>query len=259
MEAKKYHLILGVITGILCAAALGQIESPRPDEPILVAPANPALAGIKQLDVVIAIRCADPNRISLDSKSLKAEVERRLDKAGIKIFVPKEGVSYKPVISSDLKVSIEVLNLPDSQQCVFRIQTLLSRPVRLDEQSGWLFKADVWTTEPVMQTGLLQDISGKVSEAALAQVDAFIQAYHITNSAGTRLSDANATLPKGLSEIPLVKSAVEYKYVASKNSEVFHTSNCRLAKRILPENMTGYSSKEEAINAGKRPCKICKP
>jgi micrococcal nuclease len=259
MKPEKYHLILGVVTGILCVAALGQIERSELGESMLIAPANPVLTGIKQLDVVIAARGADPNKNGLDIKTLKTEVERRLEKAGIKVFVHKEGVSYELAISSDLKISIEMLKLGDSQQCVFRVQTSLSRAVCLNEQRNLLFKVDVWTTKPVMQTEQLQNISGKVTKAALAQVETFIQAYHTANTAGSRLPDVNITAPTEISKAPSREPVAGYKYVASKNSDVFHTPNCRSAKRISPENIIGYNSRDDAINAGKRPCKVCKP
>jgi len=51
----------------------------------------------------------------------------------------------------------------------------------------------------------------------------------------------------------------EYEYVASKNSNVFHKPDCRWAKKISSENLVGYNSREEAIKAGKRPCRWCKP
>jgi hypothetical protein len=266
MKTKKCYLIFGIITGILCAAALAQIESPRPDEPTLIAPVNPFLAGIKPPFSVVIVTCGtDPNKDGLDTKHLKTEVERRLEKAGIRVFVPKEGVTYKLAIGSGLKVSIEILYLEAPQQCVFRVQTSLSRGVCLIEQRNLGFKADVWTTEPVMQIEQLQNISGKVTKAVLSQVDTFIQAYHIANPPGIKSSDANDTtgvsVPpmKESSQQPVRKTVAEYKYVASKNGDVFHTPNCRSAKRILPENMVGYSSREEAVNAGKKPCKLCRP
>jgi micrococcal nuclease len=256
MKLKKYHLIFGVITGILCAAASGQIERPQVD---LIAPPNPVLAGIKQLEVVIITRGIDPNKIGLDSNRLQTEAERRLEKAGIKVFIHNEGTNYNLAISSDLKISIEILNLGDSQQYVFRVQTALSRAVRLDERSDWLFKTDIWTTKPVMQTGQLQNMAGMVTKTALSQVETFIQAYHTANTAGSRLPDANDTSPKELSKAPSKEPVAGYKYVASKNGDVFHTLNCRSAKRISPENIIGYNSRDDAINAGKRPCKVCKP
>ena len=262
MKAKRYYLILCIIS-ILCPVASGQIEQPQVD---LIASPNPALASIKQLDVVITTRGTDPNKDGLYSKALKAEVERQLEKAGIKVFVPKEGVTYKLAIGSDLKVSIEMLNLDDSQQCVFRVQTSLSRAVCLNERRNLLFKSDVWTTEPVMQIEQLQKISGKVTTVVLEQVDTFIQAYRIANSSGVRTADANDTsggvlapVPKEFSRQPIKAAVAEYKYVASKNGEVFHTPNCRSVKRISPENLVAYETREEAIKAGKRPCKVCAP
>ena len=259
MKPEKYHLILVVVAGILCAAALGQIERPELDESMLIAPANPVLTDIKQLDVVITARGADPNKDGLDIKTLKTEVEHRLEKAGIKVFVPKEGVTYDLDIGSDLKISIEMLKVSVLQQCVFRVQTSLSRGVCLIEQKNLAFKTDVWTTEPVMRTEQLKNISGNVTKAALAQVETFIQACHIAGTAGGRLPDAGVTAPKEIAKAALQKPAAEYKYVASKNSEVFHTPNCRSAKRISPENIVGYNSRDDAIKAGKRPCKVCEP
>ena len=48
-------------------------------------------------------------------------------------------------------------------------------------------------------------------------------------------------------------------YCGSKNSDVFHLSTCGSASQISPENLVIYSSREDAIHRGKRPCKKCKP
>jgi hypothetical protein len=262
MQTKKYYPVLAATIGILCVVALAQTESPQFD---LIASSNPTLVGIRQLDVIITTRGTDPNRIGLDSKILKAEVERQLEKAGIKVFVPKKDVTYKLAIGSYLKVSIEMLSIGDSQQCVFRVQTSLSRAVCLNEQRNLLFIADVWTTEPVMQIEQPQKISAKITDIVVQQVDAFIQAYPTANPPAGSLSDTNNTTStsvparKQSSQQPVKKTVAEYKYVASKNSQVFHTPNCRSVKLISPENLVGYSSREEAVNAGKNPCKACKP
>ena len=265
MKPKKCHLILGVVCGILCVAALAQIESPNPDEPILIAPPNPALVGIEPLAVVITTQDQEPNRIGLDSKVLKTEVERTLEKAGIKVLASKGRVTLKSDISPDLRISIETLYLGNLQQCVFRIQTSLSRAVRLDGQSNLLFKANVWTAGPLMQIGQLKDIRSKVTKVALSQVDTFILAYRTASQTAHILPDANdATIvqipatTKSLQQ-PVRKTVGDYQYVASKNSTVFHTLTCRSAKRISPENLVAYKTRQEAINAGKRPCKLCTP
>ncbi|MCL5772527.1 MAG: hypothetical protein M1479_09705 [Actinobacteria bacterium] len=48
-------------------------------------------------------------------------------------------------------------------------------------------------------------------------------------------------------------------FVGSKNSDVYHYSDCVYAKKIKPENLITFSSVEEAKNAGYRPCKKCNP
>ena len=49
------------------------------------------------------------------------------------------------------------------------------------------------------------------------------------------------------------------KYVASRHNKPFHTLSCRWAKKISPENAVYYSTRDEAINDGHRPCKVCRP
>ena len=61
-----------------------------------------------------------------------------------------------------------------------------------------------------------------------------------------------------ISPTPTIKKK-EWKYVASKKSKVFHSPNCKWVKRIKPENLIGFKSREEAISSGRRPCKVCSP
>ena len=67
--------------------------------------------------------------------------------------------------------------------------------------------------------------------------------------------------PKSAREgVPISQAQVaEYAYVASANSGVFHQPDCRYAKKISERNLTGFNSRADAINSGRRPCKVCKP
>jgi len=51
----------------------------------------------------------------------------------------------------------------------------------------------------------------------------------------------------------------EWKYVASKNSKVFHRPDCKWAKKISPKNLIGFKTREEAAKSGRRPCRSCEP
>ncbi|BER92722.1 MBL fold metallo-hydrolase [Atrimonas thermophila] len=62
------------------------------------------------------------------------------------------------------------------------------------------------------------------------------------------------------SDIPTTATeTATYQYVASKNSSVFHYPWCSYAQKIKPENKIYFSTREEAVASGRRPCKVCKP
>lgn len=51
----------------------------------------------------------------------------------------------------------------------------------------------------------------------------------------------------------------EALYLASKNSKVFHYYTCRSVRTISPKNTVEFNNKEQALETGRRPCRICKP
>jgi competence protein ComEC len=48
-------------------------------------------------------------------------------------------------------------------------------------------------------------------------------------------------------------------YVGSIKSDVFHYPSCSYVKKIKPENIIWFSSRDDAIAHGYRPCKVCNP
>ena len=48
-------------------------------------------------------------------------------------------------------------------------------------------------------------------------------------------------------------------YIASARKIPFHVVTCKWAKKIAPSNAVYYTTREEAIQDGHRPCKVCKP
>jgi len=47
-------------------------------------------------------------------------------------------------------------------------------------------------------------------------------------------------------------------YIGNRSSKIFHYPDCQWAKKIAPQNKVVFESREEAIKAGYRPCKVCK-
>ena len=50
-----------------------------------------------------------------------------------------------------------------------------------------------------------------------------------------------------------------YKYYANTKTQKFHTADCKYAKKTSSENLYTSSNREEMIEKGYEPCKICKP
>lgn len=50
-----------------------------------------------------------------------------------------------------------------------------------------------------------------------------------------------------------------WQFCASTNGKTFHRADCAWAKGIDPSALVTYKTRDEAIAAGKKPCRICKP
>jgi len=264
MKAKKYYLILAVVTGILYAPALGEVELFLPPEGGLIGQANPTLVGIEKVYIELRseLRISHVGITTLED--IHKKVQHKLDRAGIKIYPrPFGDANVKPFRVPELRIDIATLKLDDSQKYVFRVQTSLARMVNLPKHRFHI-KADVWKTEPTMHAVSVQTMPDAITNAVLEQVEAFIHVYLAANEPA-KLSDTKTsetvspTSQSQHAELAAKPAAAKYKYVASKNSKVFHKPQCIWAKRIKPENLTGYNSRAEAKKADKRPCKQCKP
>lgn len=49
------------------------------------------------------------------------------------------------------------------------------------------------------------------------------------------------------------------RYIASKDFQFFHKGDCKSAAKISEKNLVHYATRDEAIQAGKKPCAECKP
>ncbi|MDD5063708.1 MAG: Ada metal-binding domain-containing protein [Phycisphaerae bacterium] len=278
MKTGKCYLSLAIILGILCVPALGEVEPasrgelpPAENKPMLIAQPNPTLAGVRKLYIVILPPDAEPNKDGLVWANLEAAVNNKISKAGIKVA---EAIQREHVLRSlaipELRIEINMLKIEESNQYIFHIETSLAKKVYLTKDVSRSIKADLWKTEPTMRAVSEEDMPAAVTSAVSEQVEAFIHAYTAANPFNKRYSGSNANDISEAAEEqaePAAESTpasqrdepTEYKYAASKNSNIFHKSGCAWIKRIKPENLVYYSSRDEATSAGKKPCKLCNP
>jgi hypothetical protein len=260
MKTGKYYFGIAIVIGILCIPVLGEVESPSPGT--LLGQPNPAIAKIRQLYIVVLPPDAEPNKDGLVWENLETAVNSKISEAGIKIA---EAIQHEHLLRSlaipELRIAINMLKIEEQQQYVFHIQTSLAKRVYLTGDTSQSVKVDVWRTEPAMQAVSAENMPAAVTGAVLEQVEAFIFACLAANPPNKRPSDSNdiSIVPEEQVKPVAESTPAEYKYVASKTGKAFHKPDCLWVKRIKPENLVSYSSRDEAINAGKRPCKQCNP
>jgi hypothetical protein len=257
MKIKMHYFIFIVTTVFFCSVVSdGEEQSPPSEEPILISQSHPAFSGIDTLHVVVLQYGSKQNKYAQFYKQLEEDVKEKLHMAGIVLETPTvDNILTVP----ELRIYISMLVLEGPTQYVCNIRVALARAVCLKNTQSPVFKSEIWQTTPVMQAISTEDIPEKVSDLVLEQVEDFIDLYKATNLANKQLSDVNINEP-GLSSSPdkQIEPAGQ-KYIASRSSDIFHKQNCRWAQNISKENLATYKSRDEAIKAGKRPCKTCNP
>ena len=264
MKSKIYYLTLAVRVGVLCVLALGEVGTPRRDgEPVLIGKINPALSGIKKLYVIVEPADVRSSVGGLVWAELQRKVEDKIKRANIEIVGGVHlGRGIRAHDIPEIRVQMEMLRFADLKLYVFRAQTCLAAKAHLEEQDLY-FKADIWESAPVMEAVSEEEMSIVVTNMILGQVDAFIGAWRAANPQEGQSADeaggVSATIPQRPAEPIYKPTVVKQQYVGSKNSKIFHKSDCTWVGKIKAENLRSYASREEAVEAGKRPCKTCKP
>jgi hypothetical protein len=143
---------------------------------------------------------------------------------------------------------------------VFRTETTLAMESQLKDKNLY-FKAEVWWSMPIMKVAETRQMPVAVTVTVERQIEEFIAAWSAAKQPGVKKSGKSEirAVPREIEKSQAKPAEAEYKYVSSEKSKVFHRAACSSVKRIKPKNLVSYNSRNEAIKAGKRPCRRCKP
>jgi hypothetical protein len=226
----------------------------------------PMLEDIRQVCVTIDHAGVEPNAPPIDWANLNLQITRKLNSAGIRTAAISGGRVHQSADMSELRITVMMLSMQETEQFVFHIETSLHRLVSVAEKGTVQFSAPVWTSSVTMQSTSVDDINDAITKAAMRQVELFINAHHIAVIKPADHPDANT--PKKLARNSLVPlpvntansaAATTQTYIASKSSKIFHLSSCTAAKTISSGNLVTFVSRDEALGSGRRPCKKCNP
>ncbi len=244
---------------ILIGAAGKTAEVPSFLKPDGVVAPSPALTDVEQVCVVLVSPETGPVESWLEVAKLRARVMEKLSTGGIKVVEKETGRAPK------LVVQIEGIVIPDSNTYAYRVQASLSRLVTVPARKSMEFEAQVWRAAPVMQAIAKAEAGNAVAAAVMMQADAFVSACKAAPNQPDLAKSAKEKNPVSGSPDAVApgeqapQAASAYSFIASKSGSVFHRPDCRWAQNIAAGNLVGYKSREEAVQAGKRPCKSCQP
>lgn len=238
MKMKNYILIPAILVTAVYAYASGR-SKPAASADNLVQPgrAGPAVCGIDRVYIVIDRPGRSRPDKDLRWQALRSEVLTEIQGAGIKTLPPVNPGTAARLDIPEFHIRIQTIDYNDTGRCVLFIRSFLTRRVYLAADRSTAIKAEVWQTKPILQVVSTDECVTEISKIVLQDARAF--AHSLITAKPKKLS-AGA-------------------FVASKKSKVFHKPDCPFAKRISPENLVGYRTRDDAIKAGKRPCRQCKP
>lgn len=279
------HLLVRVVLFVIFSNPVFAQQEPitltLPQSPYIINP-NPALADVNCLYITIKLRGTYNDSNSALTTQVEQQVRAAFEDYDINVidtnvdansplatlakkrFGSVSNLRWKPANVPELRIEIDLLNLPDTDQCVFRLQTAFLKKAQLENGPNANMMADVWKDEPVMCLVATKDLAESLISAAIVQTRAFIGSWSVTRAADKQ-SEVSQTKPSlhkttdGKDTKPAKQQAVEATFVASKNSQVFHKASCPSAKRISSNNLVSYATRDEAIAAGKKPCERCNP
>jgi len=204
-------------------------------------------------------------RLGLKADRIRQQLYEKLRQGGVAVIDPgRSNRADGDAAYPRLVCLVTVHEIQRQQVVAYHLELLLEQEVLLVVDRGRRLAAVTWRLSR-LASAPAEQLHEQVMEKLLELADRFIQDYDAARRSAERCGEPNeptiGNVPGrgGDSAKPAAAQSVEYKYVASKNGKVFHRPTCGAAKRILPANLVGYNSREQALADGKRPCKRCRP
>jgi hypothetical protein len=230
---------------------------------------NLSLRGIKEIVPYVTMYWTGEKQKPDIGEAIEQGVAKKLTEAGIKVGssepneamlkgieeksqMPRSKARMRSIEMPELMIRIYAIKHEPTKSYVFNVQTSLARKVFTSQSIRSATKAEVWRIDTGPSAVDANNFERTLKDAAEKQVNKFIEEFKKTNNPSESIQRDSKIKEQSLQNI-------EEGYVSSKNSPVFHKADCPSVQRIAPENLVTYKNAEEAIQAGKRPCKKCNP
>ena len=225
-----------------------------------LSPEQASLTGVGPITVHTS--CSkDASEIGFNEEDIRKDIQKQLENAGIEVRPPQMWAALPG--RCRLRVAVKVYRPAHHEILVYNLKIDFLQTVTLERNPRTRIDAATWE--------LMWFAHG--SESRLAQAipqnlkvltASFIKDYRQVNprddkTSGSKDSNNPSTAPRQHPKSYPGSVAGKYEFIGSKSSDVFHKSDCRSTSSISSENLVSYKTREEAVKAGKRPCKWCNP
>lgn len=209
-----------------------------------LSPEQASLRGVESITVHIS--CSESAaEIGFSEKGLLKAIQGQLEDAGIKVR-PAHMWAALPG-RCRLRVAVKVYKPANQDIFVYNLRVDFLQTVALQRSPGTQIDAVTWDLTWFAhgsESALAQAIPQNLEVLAAS----FVKDYRQANPKRNKAPEPKSGSDTGKSE-----------FTGSKGSDVFHKSQCRWASSIASENLVSYKSRQDAVKAGKRPCKQCNP
>ena len=291
MSAKKIITVFtlaAIFTNCCFATEEAIVQQPNPaDLPYTTAASlnselaglpNPALVGFNALRIVIMYQNMELETASITFTEIATRAQMRLAQADYRLAILLEqGYASRFVDVPTLSINIDNIYLIPDRPPIYIVKTTFSNSINPLYGRSAVLKIDLWSRTETIQAESVETWTLAIESLIIRHIDAFAKDFISANTqvAYPEMGDANSPViitPRPLdanqvatpysSGQPETQKAAQqagYQYVGSKASGVFHKPDCPWVKNILPKNFVTYATRQDALDAGKKPCKKCNP
>lgn len=215
-----------------------------------------SLTGVKL--VTVHVSCSDlAKEAGLDEEAIRKSISKQLEDAGIGVVRPQIWATLPG--RCRFKATVKVYKPLHLDTLMYNLKGEFVQTVALARLPETKIDATTWQ-RTWFAHGSQKRLAEVVPHNLKVLTAAFIRDHRLANPKDGQASNSSAGGGSATtSNQPAGSTAPVAGFSASKTSSVFHKSDCRLAQNISTDNLVSYRNRDEAVRAGKRPCKRCNP
>ncbi len=216
-----------------------------------------SLIGVKLITVHVS--CSElAKEAGLDEQDVRSGIGKQLEEAGISVV--RDQVWARLPGRCRFKATVNVQKPPYLDTLMYNLKVEFVQTVALARLPETRIDATTWE-RTWFGHGSKKWLAEAVPHNLRVLTASFVKDHRLANYGDDQRSDSsgsddNSAAASGQAEESKVPGA---GFIASKGSDVFHKADCRWAQNISTDNLILYRNREEAVMAGKRPCKWCNP